>query len=689
MKLFENIRNHYDDITRVFLLIISIVILVLIFPKEGQFKYEFQKGKPWMHEDLIAPFDFAILKSDAELESEKQQVLDALKPYFNYEESILPEQLDLAEDLFNESWESKYGNDRIFLQQRIENQAIAERILTDVYKQGIIEINPAIEDEDPDYEITLLKNNVASEVELQSVLTLQSAHNTITEMLSQQDSIDQVLISNILLSVLKHNIIYDEIKTIDEQESQLSNISLTMGLVQEGERIVSEGELITESKFMILSSLKKNYESQLTSTEAYYSILGGQIILISIALLVLYFFLMFFHKDITGQTKKLVLVLSIIISMVLITSLVVKFDVNYLFLIPVCIVPILIRALFDARLALYIHLITIIITAYLVPNSFSFVFIQLIAGIVAIMSMVNLERRSQFFITSIWIFLSYSLVYIGMTLIQEGDINTLRFYDFMYLAIGSVLTLFAFPLIFVFEKVFGIITDVTLIELSNTNNKLLRELATKAPGTFQHSMQVANLAESAIYEIGGNALLVRTGAMYHDIGKMDMPMYFIENQSTGLNPHDELTFEESARIIISHVIKGVEMAKKHNLPEDIIDFIRTHHGNRKVEYFYIMQQREDPDEKIDDSLYTYPGPIPFSKETAVLMMADSVEAASRSLNKPDEEKINSLVEGIINKQVETGQFINSDITLRDITRVKKILKKKLVNILHVRIAYPE
>jgi putative nucleotidyltransferase with HDIG domain len=343
----------------------------------------------------------------------------------------------------------------------------------------------------------------------------------------------------------------------------------------------------------------------------------------------------------------------------------------------------------DTRLALFSHLITIILTGLIVPNSYEFVFLQLFAGIVTILSIVRLERRSQFFLTSLLIFITYSIIYIGMTLIKEGSINEMNSFYFVLFAGSAILTFFSYPVIFVFERIFGLITDVRLLELSNTNNKVLRELALKAPGTFQHSMQMANLAEEAVYEIGGNPLLVRTGAMYHDIGKINEPLFFIENQTTGLNPHDELTYEESAAIIIDHVISGVEKAKKHKLPEQIIDFIRTHHGTRKTEYFYTLAKKANPEEEIDSKIFTYHGPEPFSKETAVLMMADVVEAASRSLKKPDEESISILVENMIDKQMENHQLDNADITLRDIRKIKKIFKKKLMNIYHLRIEYPE
>jgi putative nucleotidyltransferase with HDIG domain len=375
--------------------------------------------------------------------------------------------------------------------------------------------------------------------------------------------------------------------------------------------------------------------------------------------------------------------------MVFIASRVVRLNVSYFYLVPVCLVPVIIRVFYDTRLALFVHLITIFTTGFIAPNSFQFVFIQLIAGVVAIMSIVRLERRSQFFYTAFWVLCTYIAIYVGLSLMQEGNFSGVNIQQVFQMAGNAALLLFAYPLIFLLEKTFGYITDVTLIELGNSNNKLLRELAYKAPGTFQHSLQVANLAEEASYAIDGNSLLVRVGALYHDIGKIDAPLYFIENQVTGINPHNDLSHEESARIIIRHVTRGVELARKHKIPAEVADFITTHHGTRKVEYFYIKQKLENPEKSINENPYTYPGPIPYSKETALVMMADSVEAASRSLTKPDDTAINEVVERIINRQLESEQFADANLTLRDITKVKEIFKKSLQNIYHVRISYPE
>jgi putative nucleotidyltransferase with HDIG domain len=331
----------------------------------------------------------------------------------------------------------------------------------------------------------------------------------------------------------------------------------------------------------------------------------------------------------------------------------------------------------------------VLLIGFFAPESFNFVILNVVAGMIAIMSIVQIHRRGQFFLTSLWVFLAYAVTYTGIALMQGEGLQSIEYANYGLFAGNAILTLFAYPLIYIFERTFSMVTDVTLLELSDTNTPLLRKLLTKSPGTFQHSMQVANLAEEAIREIGGNALLVRAGALYHDIGKMDMPIYFIENQKAGINPHDELTYEESARIIVSHVIKGVEMAKRKRLPEQIIDFIRTHHGTRRADYFYIKQKQENPEEQVDEKTFSYQGPIPFSKETAVLMMADSAEAASRSINAPDENKINNLVDSIVDKLFEENQLNNADITLKDIHTVKKVLKRQLMNIYHVRIAYPE
>jgi len=687
-RFFSFIRHHYQDIYKAFLFILTGVVLLVIFPQTGMFKYEFFKGTPWLHEDLYAPFDFAINKTSEEINAERETIRQSIKPYFIFQDEVFKNAKTKLEAEFDKKWplldEKVSSKERL----RIRNLRAADQVLGEVFYTGIIKSEVALEGMNGTDAIILIRNNVAQESFFGSLLTIQTSREFIYERLQNHNNIESNFLAGLILEVLDYNVFYDDAKTQTELESLLSGISLTHGLTQTGEKIISRGDIVSNDKYKVLQSLKDSYESKVGTSGKLYMILIGQIILIMMTMGVLALFLVFFRKDIYSDNKKIVLILLMLIFMVLIASVVIKYNPDFIYIIPICLVPIVIRAFFDTRLALFVSLITVIIIGFMVPISFEFVFLQVITVIVAILSVVNLQRRSQFFLTAIWIFLTYSLIYIGLSLIQEGSIEGIMPLYFGLFAGSAVLTLFSYLLIYILERIFGFITDVTLIELSNTNNKLLRELSLKAPGTFQHSLQVANLAEEAIYAVGGNAMLVRAGALYHDIGKMDMPSYFIENQTTGINPHDELTYEESAKIIIDHVIGGIERAKKHKLPEQLIDFIRTHHGTRRVEYFYIMKMRDDPNEKVDEKEFTYPGPIPFSKETAVLMMADSVEAASRSLKEYDEEVIDNLVENIISKQVETLQFENSDITFKEITRIKKILKIRLMNIYHIRIEYP-
>lgn len=685
----STISKNYSVIYKSLLFLVSLVVLVSFFPKEAKFKYEYTRGRPWLHQDLIAPFDLAILKPAEEIEKEKQEIKQNLDIYFDFDLEASEAKRKAFMEQFGKSWYNKHGD---INRNEIQKNRVLEKgldILTKIYTKGVIQSIPELDNKPGDFAINLIIQNTAEKARLSDFYTVQTAYEVMLKKVNEMETNDKELLKKVIEEFITQNVIYNERVTTAELQKKLDQISTSRGMVQEGERILSKGELITNTKYQVLESLRIEYEARLGGQTNYYMVLAGQVILVAISLLVLAFFLYFFRKDVLSDNKKVVLILLTVILMVFVTSFTLKRWQEYIYLVPLCIVPIIIRVFFDTRLALYVFIITIILIGFLVPNSFQFVFMQLISGIITIFSIVRLQKREQFLFTSLVIFISYSTIYSGLNLIQEGSFAEIRVINYAMFAGSAFLILLAYPLIYLFEKLFGLVTDVTLLELSDTNSKLLRELSMKAPGTFQHSLQVSNLAEECIYMIGGNGLLTRTGALYHDIGKMDNPMHFIENQITGVNPHDELTFEESAGIIIDHVILGIEKAKKSKLPDQIIDFIRTHHGTRKVEYFYIMHQKDNPDEIVDERQFTYPGPIPFSKETSVVMMADSVEAASRSLKVIDEKTISSLVENIINKQMETGQFVNSDITLRDIAKVKKILKRKLMNIYHIRIEYPE
>lgn len=687
-KIREYFTYHYTGLFRYALFFIAMAFIVQVFPRYGTFKYEYLRARPWAYDDLIAPFDFAILKNQAELEQERNQLLERFQPFFIRDTEVVKQQKEffaLQVDAYIEGLNDN-GNSRKTKEALLKEGYL---VLDSLYSKGVIQALSTSSADEYKAGILILENNVAVAHQLSDFLSLGQAFEKAVRMAEKADPQNRMPLINMIEKSLKHNILPDSATTEKARQSMLSNLSTTRGMVQQGEKIVSKGEIITNEKYQILESFQAEYLKQVGGSRPFYLMLLGQLILVAIALVLLAFFLAYFRKEIFSSQKKVVLILLIIYLMVFLISFTMKRNPDWLYLLPVCLVPILGKAFFDNRTALFIHIITMIVIGFMVPKSFEFVFLQLIAGIVAILSIASMRRRSQLFLTVVLIFLSYSITYTGISLLQHGTFENIDINQYLRFALSALFTLFVYPLIYIFEKLFGLVTDFTLLELSDTNSPLLRELSIKAPGTFQHSLQVGNLAEEAVFKIGGNSLLVRTGALYHDIGKMDMPMYFIENQVTGVNPHDELPYDESARIIINHVIKGIEKARKHKLPEYIIDFIRTHHGTTTTLYFYNMSLKNLPADVVDKNEFTYPGPMPFSKETAVLMMADSVEAASRSLKKVDEESINELVEKIIDQQMAQKQFDNADITFRDISIIKRIFKKRLMNIYHVRLQYPE
>jgi putative nucleotidyltransferase with HDIG domain len=481
---------------------------------------------------------------------------------------------------------------------------------------------------------------------------------------------------------------YDDKLTNRLEAEVLEGLSLTRGMVQKGDVIISKGSVVNDDVYQKLESYKKAFEDNARTKGNPKLVLAGQFLLVSITIALLMIFLYLFRKDIYADNRLVSLILLVITAMLFTLSMAIKWQIpTNLYFIPYCIVPIIIRILFDTRLALNIHLLVVLIAGFFVPNSFEFAYFEITAGMVSIYSIKNLVRREQFLISAVIITFTYFVAFLGISLIREGTLIDIDWVNFIPFVVSVLLTLLAYPLIYLFEKIFAITSDITLIELTNTNAPLLREMAFTAPGTFQHSLQVANLAENAIYAIGGNALLVRAGALYHDIGKMENPLFFIENQNSGFNPHDKLPYEESAQIIIRHVYKGIEMAEKANIPDIVIDFIRTHHGNTRVDYFYQSYLKNFPEKIINENTFRYPGPIPFSKEAGVLMLADSVEAASRSLKEPDEKSISALVDRIVKYKLDQNQLKDSNITLKDLETIKAIFKRMLMSIYHVRIDY--
>jgi len=702
-KLFDTVRDSHDLIFKGLLTVACIGLLVFIFPKVAKFKFEFDKSTPWKHENLLAPFEFPIYKSETELQEERNAIRETLPPYFRIHYTVLADQQAKYINVFEAKWpESELAQQKGLIKRMFDSNSpeadllkeqhfqAGKAIIQHIYNQGIIQISETIDGKPGDYEIILMdEQNISENKALNAVYTLQTAYDYSQEQLQKTPDLDVDVMTRILDKVMVQNIFFDPETTERVLQEKLDQNSITRGLVSKGEKIIDRGDIVNDERYQKLVSLKLEYEKQAGGTSTYYIILAGQFILITVSVFVLILFLTLFRKDIVNENNRMAFIMVVFTLAVLMANITPRFEWLNIYALPFCLLPIIIRTFYDVRLATFIHVIATVLIGFLAPNGFEFVFLQLITGFVAVFSLVSLRKRSQLLGTAFIIFLTYSIIYLGIAIIQEGNFHSINLKNFAWFAASAGLTLFAFPIIFLFEKAFGFLSDVSLMELSDTNSPLLRKLASKTPGTFQHTLQVANLAEEAVLQIGGDPLLVRTGALYHDIGKMNDPVFFIENQISGVNPHDELSYEESARIIISHVIEGIEMAKKAKLPEHIIDFIRTHHGTTMTMYFYNSYKNDHPGEEIDASLFQYPGPVPFSKETAVLMMADSVEAASRSLKKHDAENISNLVENIIDGQAKQNQFVNADITFKDISTIKKIFKKMLMNIYHVRIEYPE
>lgn len=684
MKNFINklLVNH-SLIYKLFLYVSVIVLVVYLFPKGGQFKYEFQKGKPWQYENYYAPFNFAIKKSNEEVEIEKIQIQENSKQYFEYNEevalSVKNEISDKINLLLDNSQLSE--NDKSNLTSKVNV------IVASIYEFGYLEAsNDLILNNKP---ITLRKGNKIQDIQPYKLYKSSQILTYIKSIIGVQPyTPEESNVLNIIHEELKPNVSFDESFTEKVLLENLSKISYTKGLVSEKERIIFKGDIVEGENLMKLNSIKSEFESQVWSKSNYNWIVFGYTILVALSFLMLLLFLRKYRIEIFENNNKVTFIFFNIILIVLLITLIVKYDAKYIYVAPIVILPLVLKAFFDARLGLFTHVLTVLLLGFIVPNSFEFIFLQIIAGIVTILTISELYKRANLFISVLQITFVYFLAYFAFSIIQEGNAQNLDWDKFLYFTLNGAATLFVLPLIYIFEKMFGLISDESLKELSNTNSKLLHELAEKAPGTFQHSLQVANLAEACANEIHANSMLVRTGALYHDIGKMDNPMFFTENQSTNVNPHNELTPKDSAQIIINHIIKGVEMAKKNHIPDRIIDFIRTHHGTTLVYYFYKMEQ-ELTGEEVEAKYFQYPGPIPFSKETAILMMCDSVEAASKSIKEPTTQAFDNLVEKIVNKQMEDGQFMNADITFKELQTIKKVLKKKLKNIYHLRIEYPE
>ncbi len=695
-----NQKSSIKYILTFVIFLLSYLIVVTIMPREGRFSYEFQKGRPWMHEDLYAPFDFPVYKTEQELFAEKSKLLKEFKSFYRYDSTIHSQQMerfstnfDLVFDKFITSQNVSKTSKANYLKVKQKLEKFVADNLNQIYLNGIInQDESAISNSMLKQGLAVVINNVAYDKWFDEVYTVQKAVKLLNSKANEfTKSLSPGLVGLWEMINLKEyiqpNLFYDEVATQKFRNELISNISITKGLVQAGEKIVVKGEVVNSEIYQILESLKKEYDKRLGSKNLI-AILFGNMILIASLYIVLFLFLLNFRNEVLNDSRKLLFILMLITASAAVSALVIKTNSFSIFVIPLAIVPIFVRTFFDSRLALFVHLITIFLVAFLVPNSFEFVFTNFIAGIVAIIGLSQMYNRGQLFKTVGLVYFSYLTLTLSLYLVGDGSLKGVNWFIALWYGINALLLLASYQLVYIIEKFFGFLSDITLIELSDTNLDLLRKLAEVAPGTFQHSLQVANLAESAVQRVGGNPLLVRAGALYHDIGKMANPMFFIENQQGGFNPHENVDNVKSAEIIINHVHEGVKIAAKAGLPSQIVDFIKMHHGTSKVKYFYNKELQAE-NANIDEGKFSYPGPEPQTKETAIVMMADAVEAASRSLKEYTVQSIDQLVERIIDDQLNSGQYSFADVTLRDISLIKTIFKKKLQNIYHVRLEYPD
>ena len=666
-----------DILLRSAIVIVTVLVIVWLMPRDGRNYVYAEQGKPWKYADLTAPFDFPIYKSEQMIQKEKDSLMKEYQPYFYYNKEVEGNMVRKFVTDFSGGIPG-LSDDYISI--------IANR-LHKIYQTGIVS--------SPEYS-RLAKDTT------QCIMVADGKNATsipIVRFLSTKKAYEQLFLDNILEqhrsqlqkcnlnNYITPNIIYDKERSDESLQDLQKSIPLALGVAQKGQKIIDRGEIVTETKYRIIESFQKENERRNSNTTQQQLTLCGEALYVLLIMVFFTFYLTLFRKDYFEKARNVAMLYSLIIIFSIITGVMVRNTIAHVYIIPYAMVPIFTRVFMDSRTAIITHLTMILVCAIMLQHPLEFIVVEMVAGLAAVYSLRDLQFRSQLFKTAILVTLVAMLMNFAFDLIRMKEFEEFDMSYYNYLIINGILLLFAYPLLYLMEKTFGFISDITLIELSNTNNPLLRRMSEVAPGTFQHSIQVGNLASEIANKIGAKAQLVRTGALYHDIGKTINPIYFTENQS-GINPHEDLSLIESAQIIISHVTEGMKLAERNNLPSIIKDFISTHHGHGKAKYFYLKYKNENPDDQVDDLLFTYPGPNPFTREQAILMIADGVEAASRSLPEYTEKNIRDLVNRLVDGMVNDGFFRECPITFRDITYAKTVLCEKLKTIYHARVSYP-
>ena len=668
-----------DALMRAAFVLVAVVVIVWFMPRDTHKNFKIEQGKPWRYADLTAPFDFPIYKSDAYLKAQYDSVLSDYEPYYTRNKDIGTTKVREFLQTYNKETDGRQDDYK---------SIIANRLLS-FYEKGITDTKEPVGGEaDTAHVIRVINGKTALSIPVSQTYTPKQAYESLVSDPALEHHRD--LLSGLNLNdFIVPNLIYDQERSEASKQELIGTVPKASGVAQRGQKIIDRGTIVDEQKYLILVSFLKeserrnNDESQLTSTVV------GEFLYVLLLMTGFTLFLSIFRSDYFEQFRSVGMIYSLIVLFSVFTSLMVSHNLLHVFIIPFAMVPIFIRVFMDSRTAFMSHVLLVLICAITLQYPLDFIAVEMTAGLTAILSLRDLSSRSQLFWTAAIVTFACCLMNLAVDLVSATSFTTLDFSDYNYLIVCGLVLFCSYPLLYIMEKAFGFTSNITLIELSDMNKEPLRRMSEVAPGTFQHSIQVGNLAAEIARKIGAKTQLVRTGAMYHDIGKIQNPIYFTENQSGGINPHDQLSDIDSAQMIISHVTEGLKLADKYNLPESIKGFIATHHGLGKAKFFYVRYKNEHPDEYVDDLLFTYPGPNPFTKEQAILMMADSVEAASRSLPDYTEGSIRQLVNRIIDAQLADGFFRECPITFRDIQYAKTVLIEKLKTIYHTRVSYPE
>lgn len=680
MNRFERSRSLFlrNMLTRLALVVITVAVIVWVLPRNESQRFKYDIGKPWMYGSFIAKFDFPIYKTDATIKAQEDSLLETYQPYYNYDNSVEAKQVGKFLSDFRNGIPGLSGQYVHIIANRLHQ----------LYQAGIMD-TPEYNDiyRDSTTQVRIVSGNNAQSVNVMSFYSTLSAYEQLfaDDIIAQQRPLLQRCNLN---NYIEPNLIFDKSRSETERNDLLSSIPPASGMVMSGQKVIDRGDIVDEYTYRVLNSFEREMQRRSASSDQITSTIIGQVIFVTLMVTLFTLYLGLFRRDYFDKPRSIAMLYALIMLFPVIVSLMMRHNFMSVYILPFAMAPIFVRVFMDSRTAFVSHVTMILICTTAVRYQYEFIIIQIVAGLIAIYSLRELTRRAQVFKTGILVAMGSALVYFALQMIQDNDFAQLDHDMYYHFVVNGVFLLLSYPLMYIIEKAFGFVSSVTLFELSNTNRGLLRNLSEIAPGTFQHSITVGNLAAEIANKIGADSLLVRTGALYHDIGKMANPVFFTENQA-GVNPHDNMTYKESARIVISHVTEGVKLAEKANLPTIIRDFILTHHGRGLTKFFYIKYCNEHPGEDVDKTPFQYPGPNPFTREQAILMIADGVEAASRSLSEYTEDTISALVNKIIDGDVTDGYFKECPITFRDLALAKLVLIERLKAIYHTRISYPE